>query len=303
MDRFQELRVFIAVAEAEGFAKAAAALHSSPPAVTRAVAALEDRLGVRLFDRTTRSVHLTEPGFRFLEDAKRVLGDLDMAEQDVRGRKVAGVLVAQRRSPPRHPVRGSPAATPWRPIAEELSSSSATDVDVADRQRSRRGSPPPPGHRRVHLPDLIVVLIASGDARGSSNSSRPPTAAHLRTHSVISHTTLLPGREWRYLSEQKSARMALKPSVETNDAHANIALAEKGKRITLVLSYMVADQLKASRLVPVLESHAPPAVPVHLIYAQRRIIAPKVRAFIDFAVPRLRSTLAAAAKSRPVKGR
>jgi DNA-binding transcriptional LysR family regulator len=85
MDRFHELSVFLAVAEAGGFAKAANVLHSSPPAVTRAIAALEERLGVRLFNRTTRSVHLTEPGARFLEDARRVVGDLDAAEQDVRG--------------------------------------------------------------------------------------------------------------------------------------------------------------------------------------------------------------------------
>ena len=85
MDRFHELRIFIAVAETGGFAKAAGALHASPPAVTRAVAALEDRLGVLLFNRTTRKVHLTEAGTRFREDARRVLNDLDAAEQDVKG--------------------------------------------------------------------------------------------------------------------------------------------------------------------------------------------------------------------------
>jgi DNA-binding transcriptional LysR family regulator len=83
MDRFHELRAFIAVAEAGGFAKAAINLNSSPPAITRAVAGLEDRLGVRLFNRTTRTVHLTQPGIRFLEDARRVLSDLDTAEQDL----------------------------------------------------------------------------------------------------------------------------------------------------------------------------------------------------------------------------
>ena len=85
MDRFHELRAFIAVAETGGFARAAISLNSSPPAITRTVAGLEDRLGVRLFNRTTRTVHLTEPGIRFLEDARRVLGDLNTAEQDVRG--------------------------------------------------------------------------------------------------------------------------------------------------------------------------------------------------------------------------
>ena len=84
----------------------------------------------------------------------------------------------------------------------------------------------------------------------------------------------------------------MRPRIEINDAHAGIQLAEQGKGITIVLSYMVADALRSSRLVAVLNDFAPPSVPVHLIYAQRRIIAPKVRAFIDFATPRLRAALA-----------
>ena len=77
MDRFQELRVFIAVADCGGLAKAASDIHSSPPAVTRTLASLEQRLGVRLFDRTTRSLRLTEPGMKFLDEARRILGDLE----------------------------------------------------------------------------------------------------------------------------------------------------------------------------------------------------------------------------------
>ena len=85
MDRFQELRVFIAVADCGGLAKAASVIHSSPPAVTRTLASLEERLGVRLFDRTTRSLRLTEPGVKFLDEARRILGDLETAEQDMAG--------------------------------------------------------------------------------------------------------------------------------------------------------------------------------------------------------------------------
>ena len=82
MDRFHELRAFVAVAEAGGFAKAATSLNSSPPAITRAVAGLEVRLGARLFNRTTRSVHLTATGVRFLEDARRVQPVNVLADDD-----------------------------------------------------------------------------------------------------------------------------------------------------------------------------------------------------------------------------
>ncbi|MFT5540310.1 MAG: DNA-binding transcriptional LysR family regulator, partial [Alphaproteobacteria bacterium] len=71
MDRFREMEIFTAVADANSFVRAAERLHVSPPAVTRAVTALEDRLGVRLFNRTTRRLSLTEVGMQFLENARR----------------------------------------------------------------------------------------------------------------------------------------------------------------------------------------------------------------------------------------
>lgn len=306
MDRFHELRVFIAVAEAKGFAKAATVLHSSPPAVTRAVAALEDRLGVRLFDRTTRTVHLTEPGARFLEDARRVLGDLDTAEQDVRGeaRSASGQLtitasVAFGRDVLRPVVADFVEAHPLVNVSMLLFDRVVDLVDEGFDLAVRIAHLPDSALVSTHIGDVRRMLVASPDYLKKRGAPRKP--ADLKTHSVISHTTLLPGREWRYMSDGKAARMALQPSIETNDAHANIALAESGKGITLALSYMVAEQLKASKLVPVLDSCSPPAIPVHLIYAQRRIIAPKVRAFIDFAVPRLRASLATNRKSRTAK--
>ena len=85
MDRFHELKVFVTVAETGGFAKAAARLGNSPPAVTRVIAGLEQRLGAEFFARTTRRVHLTEAGKLFLERARSLLADLETAEFEVTG--------------------------------------------------------------------------------------------------------------------------------------------------------------------------------------------------------------------------
>ncbi len=82
MDRFQELRTFVAVAETGGFAKAAARMGSSPPAVTRMIASLEARLGIQLFNRTTRNVRLTDAGLRFAERARVALTALEAAENE-----------------------------------------------------------------------------------------------------------------------------------------------------------------------------------------------------------------------------
>ena len=85
MDQLSGMRVFVAVAETGGFAAAGRVLNQSPPAVTRAVAALEDRIGARLLHRTTRTVRLTEAGTRFLADAKRILAELEEAEAAAAG--------------------------------------------------------------------------------------------------------------------------------------------------------------------------------------------------------------------------
>jgi DNA-binding transcriptional LysR family regulator len=303
--RFHELRVFIAVAEAGGFAKAANVLHSSPPAVTRAVAALEERLGVRLFNRTTRTVHLTEPGARFLEDARRVLGDLDTAEQDVRGeaRLASGQLsitasVSFGRTVLQSIVADFTEAHPLVSVAMLLFDRVVDLVDEGFDLAVRISHLPDSSLVSTQIGEVRRMLVASPDYLAKRGTPLQPR--DLKTHAVITHTTLLANREWRYINAGKPARMALQPRIETNDAHTNIALAEQGKGITIVLSYMVGDALRSGKLVPVLQSYAPPPVPVYLVYVQRRIIAPKVRAFIDFAAPRLRSTLAETAQKTGV---
>ena len=297
MDRFHELRAFIAVSEAGGFGKAATRLNSSPPAITRAVAGLEVRLGVRLFNRTTRTVHLTEPGVRFLEDARRVLSDLDTAEQDVKGeaRLATGQLsitasLAFGRSVLQPIIADFTDAHPLVSVSM-LSFDRVVDlVDEVFDLAVRVGQLPDSTLVSSHLGEVRRVLVASPAYLAKRGTPRRP--ADLKTHAMISHTALMPNRELKFVDAGKSARLTVVPRIEINDIHAGIQLAEQGKGITIVLSYMVADALRAGRLVPVLYDFAPPPVPVHLIYAQRRIIAPKVRAFLDFAAPRLRAALA-----------
>jgi DNA-binding transcriptional LysR family regulator len=234
MDRFHELRVFIAVAEAGGFAKAANALNSSPPAVTRAIAALEDRLGVRLFNRTTRTVHLTEPGTRFLEDARRVLGDLETAEQDVRGeaRSASGQLSITASVSFGRTVLQSIVAdfTESHPLVSVSMLLFDRVVDLVDEGFDV-------AVRIAHLPDSSLVstqigavrhmLVASPHYLARRGAPREPR--DLKTHAIIGHTTLLPSREWRYVDRGRLARLALPSRIETNDAHTNIALTEQGK--------------------------------------------------------------------------
>ncbi len=296
MDRFQELRVFIAVADCGGLAKAASAIHSSPPAVTRTLASLEERLGIRLFDRTTRSLRLTEPGMKFLDEARRILGDLETAEQEMAGQSnvVSGNLTLTTsltfgRAMLQPIVSDFIDAHPHITVSLLLFDRVVDLIDEGFDLAVRIANLPDSSLVSRHVGDVRRMLVASPDYLSKHGS--PKTPEDLKTHTVIGQTGLMPNRELRYFKAGKPARITLPIRFEINDALACISAAEQGKGITIALSYMVSDALRKGRLVPVLNKFRPPPVPVNLIYAQRRIVAPKLRAFIDFAAPRLSAVL------------
>lgn len=296
MDRFHELRVFIAVADNGGLAKAAAVIHSSPPAVTRTIASLEERLGVRLFDRTTRSLRLTEPGVKFLDEARRILGDLEIAEQEMAGQSnvVSGNLTITAsltfgRAMLQPIVTDFIDANPRINVSMLLFDRVVDLIDEGFDLAVRIASLPDSSLVSRHVGDVRRMLVASPVYLARCGS--PKTPDDLKIHAIIGQTALMPNRELRYFKAGKPARITLPARLEINDAHACISAAERGNGITIALSYMVADALREGRLVPVLDKVMPPPVPVNLIYAHRRIVAPKIRAFIDFAAPRLSSAL------------
>lgn len=296
MDRFNELKVFVSVAENGGFAKAAARLRSSPPAVTRTVAALEQRVGVQLFNRTTRMVSMTEAGRRFLEHARRILTDLDVAESELAGESTM---------PSGHLTITSPVT-----MGRMMLPSIVTDflhahphvtakVLLFDRITNLIEEGIDVGLRVGQLPDSSLIARQVGEVRRIlvaspaylSKHGRPKDPTDLKRHSMIAFTGLLPSREWVFGEGKTARRITLKPRFEINDAAAAIAAAEGGGGITIALSYMVARQIGERRLQQVLGSFAPSAVPVQLVYPESRLVAPKVRAFVDYAAPKLRSAL------------
>lgn len=296
MDRLHEIEVFIAVAEAGSFAKAGTRLRLSPPAVTRAVSALEDRLGARIFNRTTRRVTITEVGQRFLESARRVLLDLDTAEKEAvgetampQGHLTITASVTFGRSALPTVVCGflsqHPRVTASVLLLDRVVNLVEEGVDVA----VRIGLLPDSSLIAKRISAVRRVLVASPDY--IARRGTPASPADLRLHSVIAFTGLMPNREWRFLNGQKQGSLNLNPTFEINDAVAAIQAAEEGHGVTIALSYMVSDQVRDGKLVPILDAFALPPQPVQLVYPHARLVAPKVRAFIDFAAPRLKTTL------------
>ena len=296
MDRLHELEVFVAVADAGSFAKAGNRLRLSPPAVTRAISALEDRLGARVFNRTTRSLTITEVGLRFLESAKRVLNDLDTAEKEAigetavpHGHLTVTASVTFGRSA-LAPVVGDflnqhPRISVSVLLLDRITNLVEEGIDLA----VRIGPLPDSSLIAKRIGTVRRVLVAS--PAYLAQRGKPQTPADLRLHSMIAFTGLMPNREWRFLDGRSGNSVSFMPRLEINDAVSSIAAAETGDGITIALSYMVAEKINEGRLVTVLDEFTPPAVPVSLVYPQSRLISPKVRAFVDFATPRLRATL------------
>lgn len=301
MDRFREMEVFVAVVEAGSFVGAARHLRMSPPAVTRAVAALEARLGVRLLVRTTRALRLTEAGTRFVANASRLLAETALAEQDAMGEAgtPSGHLVLTASSTFGRSVL-TPLVTAFRDAHPQVTVSARFHDRVVDLVEEGVDI----AVRIAELPDSSLVarrvgavrrLLVAGPSYLAARGA-PQAPADLHDHAVIAFTGLMTGGVWRYRAANGKARsIALEPGFEVNDALAALSAAEAGKGITPALSYMVADALAAGRLVPVLETFSPEPVPVHLVHQQGRLVPPKVRAFMDFAAPRLSAVLAGAA--------
>ncbi len=296
MDRFHELEVFIAVAEAGSFAKAGARLRLSPPAVTRAVAALENRLGARVFNRTTRSLAITEVGQRFLDSARRVLVDLDVAETEAVG---AAAMPQGHLSLTASVTFGRSAVAPVVGSFLKQHPRVSASVLLLDRVVNFVEEGIDIAVRIGRLPDSSLVARRIGTVRRVMVASpeylarqeAPASPVDLRLHSVIAFTGLVPNREWRFLDRQKYGSVSLQPAFEINDAAAAIEAAEMGYGITAALSYMVSQRIRDGKLVPVLETFALPPQPVHLVYPHSRLVAPKIRAFVDFAAPRLKTVL------------
>ena len=285
MDRFETLTAFVAVADQRGFAAAARALGTAPPAITRAVAALERHLGVTLFHRSTRAVSLTDDGAAFLDRARRILAELREAEQIVMGGRSAprGQLFVTA------PVMFGrlhvlPAISALLDAHEGLNVRMLLldrnvriveeGIDVAVRIGALADS----ALRAVTIGSVRQTIVASPDYL--ARSGVPAAPADLGRHRCMTGSGPRVGNVWLFGSKG-DIQVQLAPRLIVNTVDATITAAEAGLGLANLLSYQSAGPIKAGRLVPVLEDYAPAPMPVSLLYDAGRAAMPAVRAFID----------------------
>ncbi|MCZ6829155.1 MAG: LysR family transcriptional regulator [Gammaproteobacteria bacterium] len=294
MDRLHAMSAFVAVAEAEGFAAAARRLNISPPAVTRAVAALEEQLGVKLLNRTTRYVRVTEAGQRYLEDARRILSEIEAADEAAAGINAAprGLLAVTA------PVLfGRMFVMPG--IVKYLEQYPDTEVNAVflDRVVNLLEEGLDVGVRIGELPDSSMRALRVGSVRlilcGSplyiQQRGLPQRPEDLLGHSAILSSAGSHAVDWRFETGSGSRPLRIKPRLTVTSNDAAIAAAVQGFGITRLLSYQVAPQLASGELQIVLENHEPPPRPVHIVHREGPHASAKVRAFVDLMAENLRA--------------
>lgn len=283
MDRLLTLEMFVAVANEGGFAAAARKLGSSPPAVTRGIAALEARLGTVLFHRSTRAVALTDAGAAFLEQARRILADLAGAERELRGAEaeprgqlhltapvmfgrlhvlpVVGELMAQYREL----VARMMLIDRNVRIVEE-------GIDVAVRIGPLADS----SLKAVRIGWVRQMLIAS--PAYLARRGAPARVADLAGHDLIAAMGPRAAGEWQFASGRW--RIEPRPRLVLNTVDGILAAAEAGLGIANLLSYQASAAVDAGRLISLLADEQPPALPVHLLFEPSRAHLPAVRSFV-----------------------
>ena len=286
MDRIDAMQAFVAVADLRGFAPAARKLGLSPSGVTRLIAALEDRLGARLLQRTTRSVALTDVGSRYLERARRILADVEEAEgsaQDERtrpgGRLVVSAPVGFGR------LHVSPIMSEYLQRHPEVSG----DLRLSDRMVNLVEDGVDLAVRIGHLADSSLVARRVGEMRRIVVASpdylrqrgEPDAPEAIASHETIQFGATTASPDWRFVREGEETSVAPTPRLTTNSADAAIQYAERGGGLTQVLAYQAASAIKAGRLKIVLTKFELPPMPIHIVYPTSRLLSAKVRTFVD----------------------
>lgn len=291
------MAIFIAVAEQEGFAGAARLLNISPPAVTRAVAALEAHLGVKLFNRTTRFVRLTEAGQRYAEDARRIIAAADEADEAATGinAEPKGHLVVTA------PVLfGRSYVIPG--ISDYLQKYKNTEVTALflDRIVNLLEEGVDVGIRIGELPDSSYKALRVGQVRRVLCASPSYLAEHgipSTPDALVKHQLIVAGAisatvDWRFENDGSPVSIRIKPRLRVTSNDAAIEAAVLGLGITRLLSYQIATQLASGELKIIMREFEPKPMPINIIHREGRYASAKIRSFVDLMSTRLRNDLA-----------
>lgn len=300
MDRLEAMSVFTAVVEAQGFSAASRRLAMPLATVSRNVSELEARLGVQLLVRSTRKVSLTDSGRQYFEACRRILDEVGEAERAAAGEYSAprGGLILTTPI-----VFGRLHIVPV--VVEFLAAYPEVDVQMmlVDRVVDLLDEHIDLALRIGELPDSSLIAVRIGSIGRVVCASPAYLAAHgvpnypdeLGAHDAVTFAGLSSTREWSFRIGPSVEKFPVRSRLTVTTAEAALDAAVAGAGLTRLLSYQAAAAVQDGRLTIVLRDYEPAPNAVSLIYPSGRLVPLKLRAFLDFAAPRLRARLQAIA--------
>jgi DNA-binding transcriptional LysR family regulator len=300
MDRLEAMKVFVTALDEGSLAGAGRRLGRSPAAVSRAIAFLEHHVGAELLHRTTRSIKLSEAGERYAFACRRVLIDLEEADMSAAGERAAprGTLTVT--APP---IISEEILRPIIDAYLDAYPAVSMNLILVDRYVNLVDEGIDIALRVAALPDSSLVAVrVGGDVKRVVVASPRYLAEHphivepsdLTQHRIVT-TTHFGHDTWVFPPPPGSTiarSIHFKARFVVNSVRAALASAIDGHGVTRLYTYHVAEHVQNGSLKIILRNEEPAALPVHLITPQGRISVPKVRAFVDFAAPRLRAEFA-----------
>jgi DNA-binding transcriptional LysR family regulator len=286
MDRLGAMRAFVEIVERGSLSAAARHLQISLPVVVRTLAGLEKMLGVRLLNRTTRRIHLTEAGAEFHQRCKRIAAEVEEAERAVSNQRhtPSGTLAVN--APVLFgrihvaPLIGS--FLEMHPLLHVELTLTDRVVDIVDEGVDvavRIGELPDSALAAAPLGHTQRVLVASpAYLRRAGTPKRPE---ELGRHNFLRFTPLLPGRVWPFERDGRALGVPVSGRFASSSGDAVIEMALQGRGIACVLYYQVMDHVAAGRLRLLLQAYAPAPIPIQAVFAHPRLVSAKVRAFVD----------------------
>jgi DNA-binding transcriptional LysR family regulator len=287
MDKFQEMRVFAAVVDAGSFVGAADAIEMSKPAVSRHVQDLEARLGVRLLQRTTRKLSLTEEGAVFYARCKDLLADVDEAEAEITSRtgEASGLLKVN--------VPVSFGIIHLAPLWAEFMARHPKvrlDVTLSDRVVDLVEEGFDVAVRIARMPNSSLIsrkiamtrMVVCATPAYLKKHGTPRQPADLAAHTVLAYSLFSAGDLWEFDGPQGKVGVKVTPQLHTNSGDTCRAAALQHQGIIYQPSFLVGADLKSGALVQLLPEYLSAALGIYTVYPTRKHLSPKVRLLIDF---------------------
>jgi DNA-binding transcriptional LysR family regulator len=296
MDKLHAIEAFIKIVDAGSITAAADALEVSQPSMVRTLAALERELGVRLLNRTTRRMSLTDEGRDYYERARHIVAAVEDAQQSL----------SARRATPRGRLRiASSVAFGRALVAPEVSAFLAAHPQInielllLDRVVDLVEEGIDVAVRIARLPDSSLVAQPLGEAHRVVVASpalirshgAPRAPADLRGQRCVSFAGLTSATQWQFGEGRKATHVAVKSVLVTNQVDAAVEACVSGMGYGRFNDYMVLAQIKAGALARVLQDFEGAPIPVNMVYPSARHQSPNVRSFVAFAQPCIRERL------------